>query len=163
MNKLINEKKSTLSSHFNSYPNAMKPNPNDTDSINAMNQHVIDKLQKQLLQKQKLRDELVDVFETDRKNTQAASKLQGAVRRIEAIKQNKELKQIRQDKIKKGREVVEGMKQEQYNKYLQDEAASNFGALSKGALKQRKKALQEQLKQVQGHQLLKDIKQIIQQ
>ena len=57
-------------------------------------------------------------------------------------------KQFRQQQIKQGREVVEGMKQEQYNKYLQDEAASNFGVLSKGALKQRKKALQEQLKQV---------------
>ncbi len=31
MNELINEKKPTLTSHFNSYPNAMKPNSNDTD------------------------------------------------------------------------------------------------------------------------------------
>ena len=31
------------------------------------------------------------------------------------------------------------MKQERYNEYLQDEAASNFGVLSKGVVKQRKK------------------------
>ena len=41
---------------------------------------------------------------------------------------------------------------------MQDEAASNFGALSKGVVKQQQKALQQQLKQVQGHQLLQDIK-----
>ena len=55
-------------------------------------------------------------------------------------------KQFRQQQIKQGREVVEGMKQEQYNKYLQDEAASNFGALSKGALKQRKKSITRTIK-----------------
>ena len=65
---------------------------------------------------------------------------------------------IRQDNVKKGSEIVERMKQDQYNTYLQDEAASNFGVLSKGVVKQQRKALQDQLKQVQGHQLLKDIK-----
>ena len=85
MNKLINEKKPTLSSQFNSYPNAMKPNPNDTDSINAMNKHVIDKLQKQLSQKQTLRDELIDVFETDRKQTQAATMLKDTEQQYERL------------------------------------------------------------------------------
>jgi hypothetical protein len=65
---------------------------------------------------------------------------------------------IRQDNVKKGSEIVERMKQDQYNTYLQDEAASNYGVLSRGVVKQQKKALQDQLKQVQGHQLLKDIK-----
>jgi hypothetical protein len=64
-------------------------------------------------------------------------------------------KQIRQDKINKGREIL---RQNQYNTYLQDEAATNFGTLSKGALKQQKKALQQALTQVQGQQILKDIK-----
>jgi hypothetical protein len=85
MNKLINEKNPTLSSQFNSYPNAMKPNPKDTDSINAMNKHVIDKLQKQLLQKQTLRDELIDVFETDRKQTQAATMLKDTEQQYERL------------------------------------------------------------------------------
>ncbi len=65
--------------------------------------------------------------------------------RYKTRKQNK----IKQEKINEGKEVVERMKQEQYNKYLQDEAASNFGVLSKGVVKQREKRLKEQLKQVQ--------------
>ena len=47
------------------------------------------------------------------------------------------------------------MKQGQYNTYLQE---SNFETLSKGVINQQKKALQQQLNQVQGHQLLQDIK-----
>ena len=46
---------------------------------------------------------------------------------------------IRQDNVKKGSEIVERMKQDQYNTYLQDEAASNFGVLSRGVVKQQKK------------------------
>jgi hypothetical protein len=80
ISKLINEKKPTLSSYFNSIPNAMKSNIMDTDSVDGMNKHIIDKLQKQLSQKQTLRDELIDVFETDRK-TKAASFIKAQVRR----------------------------------------------------------------------------------
>ncbi len=43
------------------------------------------------------------------------------------LKENK----IRQDKIDKGHAIVEQLKQEQYNTYLQDEAASNLGYYQK--------------------------------
>jgi hypothetical protein len=84
----------------------------------------------------------------------AARKIGGFIKRKEVQQEKK----IRQDKINKGKEILEQSRQKQYNAYLQDEAASNFGALSKGIVKQQKKALQRELKQVQGHQLLKDIK-----
>ena len=117
---------------------------------------------------QKIANENDQLMETlQKQQNQAASKLQDAIRRKLPLNtpsqdiQNKMLawrKREKQDKINKGRDIVENMKQKQYNTYLQDEAASNFGALSKGVVKQQKKALQQQLKQVQGHQLLKDIK-----
>jgi hypothetical protein len=74
-------KKKTLSSYFNSYPNAMKSNIMDVESVDGMNKHIIDKLHKLLLQKQTLRDELIDVFETDRKIT-AASKIKAAIKEM---------------------------------------------------------------------------------
>ena len=90
MSKLINEKKPTLSSYFNSYPNAMRSDIMDVESVDGMNKHIIDKLKKQLSQKQNVHDELIDVFETDRK-IKAARKLG------DAIKQKRE----RQEYIKK--------------------------------------------------------------
>ncbi len=76
------------------------------------------------------------------------------MKRQEVQQENK----IRQDKLNKGKEILEQLRQNQYNTYLQDEAATNFGKLSaEGALKQQKKALQRELTQVQGHQFFKNI------
>jgi hypothetical protein len=90
---------------------------------------------------------------------QRANRVNNAASTLQSAMRNKQARSIlRQKKVNKGKEIAERIKQEQYNTYLQDEAASNFGALSKGVVKQQKKALQQQLKQVQGHQLLQDIK-----
>ena len=70
MNERMKEKDPTLSSYFNSSPNTMKSNINDVDSIDGMNKHIIDKMQKKLLQEKTLRDK-----------TEAALKLQDVVRR----------------------------------------------------------------------------------
>jgi hypothetical protein len=55
-----------------------------------------------------------------------------AARKIGAVMKRKAMQQEninKADKINKGKKIVERMKQGQYNTYLQDEAASNFGAL----------------------------------
>ena len=102
--------------------------------------------------RQQMIDKINQVEQRANRMDKAASTLQGAFK-------NKQARSIlRQQKINKGKAIAEGIKQDQYNAYLQDEAASNFGALSKGALKQQRKAIQQQLNQVQGHQLLQDIK-----
>jgi hypothetical protein len=83
-----------MSSYFNSYPNAMRSKVFDIEIVDGMNKHIVDKLKKQLSQKQNLLDELIDVFETDRKNAQATIKIQNATQSRQArtkLKQNKEL------------------------------------------------------------------------
>ena len=44
--------------YFYSYPNTMRSKVTDADSVDGMNKHIIDQMQKQLLQKQ---NELIDV------------------------------------------------------------------------------------------------------
>ncbi len=70
------------------------------------------------------------------RTTNATNRLKAAFKRKKEENTVQQLNKVRQDKLNKGKEIL---RQNQYNTYLQDEAATNFGTLSKGALKQQQK------------------------
>ena len=72
----------------------------------------------------------------------AASKLQTAIRRQKAQSNLITAKKVRQQKIQKGKEIFEKMKQKRYKDYLQEDAATNFNTLSKKAITKQQKQLQ---------------------
>ncbi len=93
-----------------------------------------------------------DDMRQNEQNRNAANRLGAALERTKEENQQLE-KRGAVNRLGAALKRKKRMKQNQYNTYLQDETASNFGALSKGELKQQRKALQQQLNQVQGHQI----------
>jgi len=93
----------------------------------------------------------------------ATNTIAAALKRRQAQRQHELDKFIaneRLQRVQQGQQVFENMQQEQYNQYLQDDAASNFLTLSKKALKQQQKELQKALKTGKGESILQDIKQV---
>jgi hypothetical protein len=166
----------TLSTEFQSKPNALRSNILDVDSVGGMNEHIKQKI-KQIEKKRQntaattlqtavrgkkargilrtevakqeandLASQIIDgslndleqIFQKDI----AASKLQTALRRQKAQSDIITAKKVRQQKIQKGKEIFEDMKQKRYNDYLQEDASANFNALSKKAITKQQKQLQ---------------------
>ena len=92
-------------------------------------------------------------------NRNAANTISAALRRKKESNTIGKLRTVRQQKIQKGKEIFEDMKQKRYNDYLQEDASANFNALSKKAIAKQQKRLQTELTRGDGAAIALGMKQ----